>query len=373
MSLLIENLSQPASGSNSDYTIEIVQENNIQKPKKPADLNEAFSNGTLIESSTVSSSTQTTEPSFVENIGPKSSSQIANVQCQLNSSITTSSITISKIQELTDDEDDNLSKTYQFSPKLCDSHSHCIKETQNETKKRRTLLESKYAGELNDNSESSLISNESESKPAVRITRTSSSSSSASTSSSSLSSFICNTPKSFALRSKTDFYSEPRNFNQKNKVKDSHLIFSPIKIRTERRQKLKEIKKKYLSNPQFKLIKSPAKTNSDLVDRILNMKNVMSSDEDDYDIGKLSFGRRRLLFDKNNQLKELDKAFDSVDKSIPSGQNQCAINQNNSMNQSLGSIQSNLLNYKFVSDRTDDRLQDYLIHLAEMTKSMNSK
>lgn len=367
--MLVQNLSPPVD---DDLTIEIVQEKCFEKNKNPADLNEAFANDTFFVSKSASSSTQTIEPSFVENnCEPKSSSQIENLQSHLNISaipFTTSSITISKIQELTDDESYNISKTYQFSPKLCDTHTHCIKETQNETKKRRMLLDSKFACEFNENSDTSLISDESDKTPGTRITRTNSSSSTASTSSSSLSLSISHTPKSLAFRPKANFLSEPRYYGQKMKSKDSHLVFSPIKIRTERKQKLREIKKKYLSNPQFRQMNSPAKANSDLVDKILNMKNVMSSDEDECDIGKLSFGRRRLLFDKKNQLKEIEKAFDSVDKSIPSGQNQC-LDQTNSLGKNFDLIQNSLMNYRFVSDRTDDKLQEYLVHLAEMTKS----
>lgn len=363
-------MSQSANVGYSDLNIEKVQEKRPETNKNPADLNEAFANDTLIGSTNASSSNQTIEPSFVYGCEPKSSSQVENLQSHLNISaipFATSSITISRIQELTDDEDYNISKTYQFSPKLCDTHAHCIKDTQHETKKRRLLLDSKYAGEFNDNSDKSPVSNESDKSPGIRSTRANSSSSTASTSSSSLSLSINQTPRALAFRPKVDFSSEPR-FGQKMKSKESYLIFSPIKNRTERKQKLREIKKKYLSNPQFRQIKSPAKINSDLVDKILDMKNVMSSDEDEYDFGKLSFGRRRLLFDKKNQLKEIDKAFDSVDKSITSGQNQC-LNQTNSLGKNFDLIQNSLMNYRFVSDRNDDKLQEYLVHLAEMTKS----
>ncbi|CAF0886292.1 unnamed protein product [Brachionus calyciflorus] len=407
LSILIDNLSQPESSSNySNYTIEIKENLITNQNKKNLDLNEAFANETNTTTSTSSSNpdisnNQILIHSFINTGEPKCSSQIQHVNLDINySNIKKSSITITKINNLTDDDDDDedeVLKTFQFSPRLlCDTHSMCVRDTQSDTinnmnKKRRKLLDDKCANELlMQDVNLSLISNESE----VESIRTSNRSLStcSSTSSSSLSLSSCNnTPKSCYFRPKTtEIKSEPRQFytrpSKSNNSRNSHLIFSPLKTNPERKEKLREIKKNFLSNRSIKLLNSPAKLNSQLVDKILNFnnKNIMSSDEDDFvfdetkSVNKTLIRRRKLLFDKNNQIKELDKVFDvnSVNnKSIPSAQNPPSKTNsilNTSDSTTLVNIQSSLLDYKFVSNQTENKLQEYLINLAEMTKSTNT-
>lgn len=164
---LVENLSPAYSGQNNDYTIQIVTK---EKTKKPTDLNEVFAIDTTTDSNltTNSSSNKSIKPSFVKTLDPKVCSQIEPVEPHIDCSIIVkSSIHIEKIQNLTDDEDDNnnyaangyidddnddddeeednnnVSKTFQFSPKLCNSHFSFMRETQqstnslNETVKKR--------------------------------------------------------------------------------------------------------------------------------------------------------------------------------------------------------------------------------------------